>query len=121
MNMTTTQNSDALETSALSCSTSVGLSAGAIAGIAGIAVGAVLASGILNGVIAICWLRRRGRIGRRRSETGVALTNDGHEGDHLTHIWYEKFADSAQELPSSQMLAHELSVSERPVEATNKH
>lgn len=117
-NATSTHGSDDSATSALSDGKSTGLGTGVIAGIA---VGAVFALGLLAGVIAICCLRGRRRRGRSTSETDIALTKNGHESYQLTPVLHEKSGVSAQELPSSQMLSHELSVSERPVEAPNKH
>lgn len=98
-----------------------GLDAGAIAGIA---LGAVFGSGLLAGALVICCLRRK-RQGRRSigRETDIALTKHmyGRESEGLAPMCHEKSADSAQELSSSWVLAHELPVIERPAEVSNGH
>jgi hypothetical protein len=100
----------------------MGLKAGAIAGIA---LGAVCGSGLLAGALVICWLRRKRQMRRHStgSEADIALTKYpyGREFGGLTPTCYEKSADSAQELSSSWVLAHELPVVERPMEVSGGH
>lgn len=95
-----------------------GLEAGAIAGIA---LGAVFGSGLLAGALVICWLRRKRQMRRRStgSEADIALTKYMHGREFAT--CHEKSADSAQELSSSWVLAHELPVVERPTEVCSGH
>jgi hypothetical protein len=101
---------------------SVGLEAGAIAGIA---LGAVFGSGLLAGALVICWLRRKRQMRRRStgSEADIALTKYMYNREYggLTPTCHEKSADSAQELSSSWVLAHELPVVERPMEVSGGH
>jgi hypothetical protein len=98
--------------------TTTGLGGGAIAGVV---VGAVVGSGLLAAALVICWMRRRQQTKRSASETDIALTKYGHESEQLTPMWHEKPAESAQELPSARIPAHELPVRERPIEAPGRY
>ena len=120
-NETTSRGNDtagASTESALAEHTSVGLESGAIAGIV---VGGVIGSGLLAGALVICWLRRKRQTKRSASETDIALTKYGHDSEQLTPIWHEKPADSAHELPSGRVPAHELPVKERPAEIPDRY
>jgi hypothetical protein len=121
-NETSINNTNSSATPASADRASTGLGAGAIAGIA---LGVLFGSGLLAGALVICWLRRKRQ--RRRStgnEADIALTKYmyGRESGGLTTpTCHEKSADSAQELSSSRLLAHELPVFERPTEVSSGH
>jgi hypothetical protein len=98
--------------------TTTGLAGGPIAGIV---AGAVVGSGLLAAALVICWMRRRRQTKRSASETDIALTKYGHDSEQLTPIWHEKPADSAQELASARIPAHELPVRESPIEVPGRY
>lgn len=89
--------------------------------IAGIVVGGVIGSGLLAAALVICWMRKRRQTKRSISETDIALTKYGHESEQLTPIWHEKPGESAHELPSARIPAHELPVKERPNEVPGRY
>jgi len=99
---------------------SAGLGIGTIAGIV---VGAVVGCGLVAGALVICWLRRKRQTQRSGGEADIALTKymDGRELGAKTSLYHEKSADSAQELSSSWMPAHELPACERPTEVFGGH
>jgi hypothetical protein len=96
---------------------STGMSVGVIAGIV---VGGVVGSALLAAALVICWLRKRRQTKRSTSETDIALTKYGHESEQLTPIWHEKPGESAHELASARIPAHELPVKERPTEVPGR-
>jgi len=89
--------------------------------IAGIVVGGVPGSELLAAALVICWMRKRRQTKRSTSETDIALTKYGHESEQLTPIWHEKPGESAHELPSARVPAHELPVKERPNEVPGRY
>lgn len=89
--------------------------------IAGIVVGGVTGSGLLAAALVICWMRKKRQTKCSTSETDVALTKYGHESEQLTPIWHEKPGESAHELPSARIPAHELPVKERPNEVPGRY
>jgi hypothetical protein len=120
-NGTTSQGNGTTDTSTASAPTehiSTGLKGVAIAGIV---VGAVIGSGLLAAVLVICWSRNRRQTKPSASDTDIALTKYGHDSEQLTPIWHEKPADSAQELASARIPAHELPVRESPIEVPGRY